>query len=77
MDRKISLTSVKKVNEMLDALSARGVDSVVIKYNYWMKDSYWRKIPTSAKAEPRVGSERIAGAAAASGGGGRGIVPVG
>lgn len=58
MDRKISLTSVKKVNEMLDALSARGVDSVVIKYNYWMKDSYWSKIPTSAKAEPRVGSRK-------------------
>lgn len=54
MDRKITLTDVSEANGMLDALSARGVGPVVVKYNYWMKDSYWRKIPTSAKEESRV-----------------------
>lgn len=58
VDTKIAMTTVKDVNEILDAASEQGVDSVILKYNYWMADSYYGKIPTSAKAEKKVGSKK-------------------
>lgn len=58
MDRKITMTTVEDVNGILDALAERDMDNVVVKYNYWMKNSFKNKIPTSAKTESRVGSKK-------------------
>lgn len=56
MDRKVTMTPVEDANGILDDLSSRDMDNVVVKYNYWMKNSFQDKIPTSAKTESRVGS---------------------
>lgn len=56
MDRKVTMTTVEDANGILDDLFSRDMDNVVVKYNYWMKNSFRDKIPTSAKSESRVGS---------------------
>lgn len=69
MEKKIAMTTVDDVNAMLDALSLSGIDNVVVKYNYWAKDSYFGKVPTTSAVDGTVGSaaqlralqERLAG----------------
>lgn len=58
MDRKFTMTTVTEANGILDVLFERNIDNMVVKYNYWMKNSYWDKIPISAKTESRVGSRK-------------------
>lgn len=56
VDVKITTASVSNVNQMLDALSDEGVDRVVLKYNYWSKSSFYRKVPTGASPDAKVGT---------------------
>lgn len=57
VDVKITTASVKDVNAMLDTLNGEGINRVVLKYNYWSQSSFYRKIPTSAKPDGKVGTE--------------------
>lgn len=57
-DTKISMTTIEDANEILDTLSRAGVDRVVLKYNFWAKDSFFGKIPTTVKVDGKVGSAR-------------------
>ena len=58
MKTKITMTTVADAGEILDAAAAEGIENVILKYNYWMADSYYGKIPTHAKAEKKVGSKK-------------------
>ncbi len=57
VDVKITTASVKDVGKMLDALSEKGLERVVVKYNYWSESSFYRKVPTGAKPDGKVGSK--------------------
>lgn len=56
VDTKITTASVEDVDAMLDALHSDGIDRVVLKYNYWSKDSFYRKLPTTGDTDGKVGS---------------------
>lgn len=56
MQKKISMTTIEDINDMLDELEQAGIFHVVAKYNYWAKDSYFDKIPTKAGVDGKVGS---------------------
>ena len=56
VDVKITTASVSDVNAMLDTLSEKGVDRVVLKYNYWSKNSFYRKVPTAVTPDGKVGT---------------------
>lgn len=58
METKIAMTTVADAGEILDAAEKEGIESIILKYNYWMADSYYGKIPTHAKAERKVGSKK-------------------
>lgn len=58
VETKISMTTVEDVNAMLDTLAEDGVSNVVLKYNYWAKNSYFGKIPTKASVDPKVGTQK-------------------
>lgn len=55
-DRKISMTTVEDANAMLDRLAQFGITNVVVKYNYWAKNSYFGKITTTAAVDGKVGT---------------------
>ncbi len=55
-DKKISMTTVEDVNALLDELSLSDISNVVVKYNYWAKNSYFGKIPTTATVDGKVGT---------------------
>lgn len=55
---KIAMTTVEDANRILDAAAEQGIENIVLKYNYWMADSYYGKIPTHAKTEKKVGSKK-------------------
>lgn len=57
-ETKIAMTTVADAEEILDAAAAEGIENIVLKYNYWMSNSYYGKIPTHAKAEKKVGSRK-------------------
>lgn len=56
MEKKITTASIRDVNAMLDTLAAEGADRVIVKYNHWAKNSFYRKIPTHADVESKVGT---------------------
>lgn len=58
VEKKISMTTVEDVNTMLDRLQSGGVDNVVVKYNYWARDSYFDKLPTKTAVDGKVGSAK-------------------
>lgn len=58
VDVKITTASASDVNAMLDALSERNVNRVVLKYNYWSDSSFYRKLPTGAKPDRKVGTAK-------------------
>ena len=58
VDVKITTASVKDVEQMLDALRENGLNRVVLKYNYWSKNSFYRKLPTGAQPDGKVGSAK-------------------
>lgn len=53
---KITVTSIADVNAILDELNAAGINDVVVKYSFWAKNSFYRKLPVTAKVDPKVGS---------------------
>lgn len=55
-DRKIPMTTVDDANAMLDLLSQSGITNVIVKYNYWAKNSYFGKITTTAAVDAKVGT---------------------
>ncbi|MGM9668351.1 MAG: DUF5696 domain-containing protein [Faecousia sp.] len=55
-DIKIAMTTVEDVNGILDSLEGSGITDVVVKYNFWAKDSFYGKIPIYAKVDRKVGS---------------------
>lgn len=55
---KISLTTVEDANTILDAASEAGIDKVALKYEYWMKNSYYDKLAVSGRVEGKVGDEK-------------------
>ncbi len=57
-ETKIAMTTVADAEKILDAAAAEGIENIVLKYNYWMSNSYYGKIPTHAKAEKKVGSKK-------------------
>ena len=72
-EAKIAMTTVEDVNAMLDTLAQSDIENVVVKYNYWAKNSYFGKVPTTAKVDGKVGTaaqmkalqERLAGSGGA------------
>lgn len=57
-DTKISMTTAADANAMLDALQSGGVDNVVVKYNYWAKNSFFEKIPVNMDVDGKVGTKQ-------------------
>lgn len=55
-DTKISMTTIADANEILDRLEQAGIERVVLKYNFWAKDSFYGKLPLNAKVDAKVGS---------------------
>lgn len=56
LQKKIAVTTTEDVQAMLDTLEAAGISNVVVKYNYWSKNSYFDKLPTGAKVDSCVGT---------------------
>lgn len=56
VETKIPTTTVENANEILDSLEAAGISQVILRYNYWAKNSYLDKIQTSAKVDSVVGN---------------------
>lgn len=56
VDVKITTASVKDVNSMLDELNNGGLSRVILKYSYWARSSFYRKLPTGASPDKKVGS---------------------
>lgn len=54
---RIAMTTLENVNSMLDTLEEAAVENVVVKYNYWSKDSYFDTIPTKTAVDSKVGSK--------------------
>ena len=54
--KKIPTTTIADADAMVSTLSAAGIDNVVLKYNYWAKNSFYGKIPTTASVDGQVGS---------------------
>ncbi|MCQ2770985.1 MAG: DUF5696 domain-containing protein, partial [Clostridia bacterium] len=57
-DTKIATSTIKDVEAMLDILDENDIKNVVLKYDYWSKNSYFDKLPTSASVENKVGSKK-------------------
>lgn len=57
-DSVIPLTTFQDAQEILDFLSANGVPRTVIRYNGWLHDSYYGKVPSNAKVEKKIGGEK-------------------
>jgi len=55
-DTLITTTTVKDADNIVSMLGDNGIEKVVLKYNYWMKDGYYRTIQTGAKLEKKLGS---------------------
>lgn len=58
VETKIPTTTVENANEILDSLEEAGISQVVLRYNYWAKNSYYDKIQTSAKVDGTVGTAK-------------------
>lgn len=56
VETKIPTTTIENANEILDSLEAAGISQVILRYNYWAKNSYFDKIQTSAKVDSVVGN---------------------
>ena len=54
---KITMTSFADAGRLLDTLTAGGVGSVVMKYSYWAKNSYFDKLPLVTAADGKVGTK--------------------
>ena len=54
---KITMTSFSDTEKLLDTLEEGGIGSVVVKYNYWAKNSYFDKLPLVTKADGKVGKD--------------------
>ena len=55
-DLKIAMTTVEDANSILDALLEADISNVVLKYNYWAKNSFYDKIPIYADVDGKVGT---------------------
>ena len=55
-DTKIAMTTLEDANEILDSLQENGVDQVVLKYDFWAKNSFYEKIPTQMTVDGKVGT---------------------
>lgn len=55
-DTLIVTTSIADSKAIVEQLNQGGVDNVVLKYNYWMKNGYYQTIQTSAELEHKLGS---------------------
>lgn len=58
VERKISTTTVADAMELLDTLGQSGISNVVVKYNYWAKNSYYDQLPTKAAVDGKVGTAK-------------------
>lgn len=58
VETKIAMTTFGDANDMLDTLQADGVEHVVMKYNFWAKDSFYQKIPVHTNADSKVGTDQ-------------------
>ncbi len=52
----IPLTTFDQCKEIMNALKRSGVDKAVVRFNGWVKDGYYEKIPTSLSIERKLGS---------------------
>ena len=57
-DTLIVTTSISDSMNLVDQLSDAGVNHIILKYNYWMKDGYYGKIPVEAKTERKLGGNK-------------------
>ncbi len=55
-DVQIPLTTLEDANAILDKLEGMGIGNVVVKYDYWAKNSYFDKIPTGTSVNGKVGT---------------------
>lgn len=56
VEKKIPTTTIEDINTMLDRLEESDISNVVVKYNYWAKNSYFDKLPTTTEVDGKVGS---------------------
>jgi hypothetical protein len=55
-DTLIVTCSIKDTINIVDQLNQSGISNIVLKYNDWMKDGYYRTIQTKAKIESKLGT---------------------
>ena len=58
VERKIPMTTIDDVNAMLDQLENAQITDVVVKYNYWARNSYFGKLPTTTAVDGKVGTAK-------------------
>ncbi len=56
-DTVIPMTTFADAAEMTNTLTSNGVNNIVARYNYWMKDGYFSKIQTNAKPQSQLGNK--------------------
>lgn len=56
VEKKISMTTVEDAERILDELARSEISNVVVKYNYWAKNSYFDKLPVNAGVDGKVGN---------------------
>lgn len=71
-DRNVPLTTFEDAETILNTLTANGITRPIIRYNGWLKGSYYGKLPSGARVEKKLGGEKglkaLTQAAGASGG---------
>ncbi len=55
-DTLIPMTKIEDAEAMVEELNSSGIGNIVLKYNYWMKDGYYKTIQTNARLEKKLGS---------------------
>jgi hypothetical protein len=55
-DTLIVTTSVTDSSQIVKELQDNGIGNIALKYNYWMKDGYYKTIQTGAKIESKIGN---------------------
>lgn len=57
-EAKIATTTISDANEILDDLEESGIKNVVLKYNYWAKNSFFDKVPITSRVDGKVGDAK-------------------
>jgi len=58
VERVIPLTTLEDVRTINEILASNGIKNIVVKYNNWVKNASFKKIPVRAEMEKKLGSAK-------------------